>query len=63
MKKTLNVTVERGFLIDVSSLSDDQIDALESQLYNNEISPENIAQTYGVDIKDTAYEAQATLEK
>jgi len=60
--KTLNVVIETGMLIDVSKLSEGQVNDLDQALRDNEITPEEAAKKYDLVIRDTHHDAQVTLD-
>jgi hypothetical protein len=62
MAKTLNVTIERGYLIDVSNLTDAQISEIEEDLRDNNIEVDDLLDKYDIKPNNTHFDAQVTLE-
>jgi hypothetical protein len=62
MTKTLNVTIERGYLIDVSNLTEEQISEIENDLRDNNIEVDDLSDKYDIKPNNVHSDAQVTLE-
>lgn len=60
MTKMLSVTIERGVLIDTSSLSQSQVSQIENELRSNDLEIDDIATKYGISVEETHYDADVT---
>lgn len=58
MMKVLSVSVEKGYLINVSALSDEEISVLKERIYDNNIDLDNLEGDVNFTVKTVRYEAQ-----
>jgi hypothetical protein len=63
MKKVMNVSIETGYLIDVSNLSDSQIKDIEESLSDNKLTVDEISEKYNLKPEDTHHEAIVTVDE